>query len=72
MSSQLRLTTADMTQTLVLEINGEDSPQNKAQRGALDLWVNAVNAKGVFAKRAGRNDSVSEGLLRSALCVLPH
>ena len=48
MSSHKRLTTADMTQTLVLEINREDSPQNKAQRGALDLWVNAVNAKGGF------------------------
>ncbi|MEO8384095.1 MAG: DEAD/DEAH box helicase family protein [Betaproteobacteria bacterium] len=34
--------------TLVLEIKGEDSPQNKAKRDALDLWVNAVNAKGGF------------------------
>ncbi len=34
--------------TLVLEIKGEDSPQNVAKRDALNLWVNAVNAKGGF------------------------
>jgi type III restriction enzyme len=34
--------------TLVLEIKGEDSEQNKAKRLALDVWVKAVNAKGGF------------------------
>lgn len=34
--------------TLVLEIKGEDSQQNKAKRSALDLWVKGVNAKGGF------------------------
>lgn len=34
--------------TLVLEIKGEDSPQNAAKRDALKLWVDAVNAKGGF------------------------
>lgn len=34
--------------TLILEVKGEDSPQNKEKRAALDLWVKAVNAKGGF------------------------
>ena len=34
--------------TLVLEVKGEDSPQNKEKRAALDMWVKAVNAKGGF------------------------
>ena len=34
--------------TLVLEINGEDSEQNRAKRAALDAWVQAINAKGGF------------------------
>lgn len=34
--------------TLVLEIKGEDSDQNKAKRAALDLWVKAVNERGGF------------------------
>ena len=34
--------------TLVLEIKGEDSEQNRAKRAALDAWVQAVNAKGGF------------------------
>lgn len=34
--------------TLVLEIKGEDSPQNTAKRDALRQWVVAVNAKGGF------------------------
>lgn len=33
---------------LVLEIKGEDSPQNKAKRDALAEWVLAVNAAGGF------------------------
>jgi type III restriction enzyme len=36
--------------TLVLEIKGEDSEQNRAKRAALDVWVKAVNAKGGFGK----------------------
>jgi type III restriction enzyme len=36
--------------TLVLEIKGEDSPQNVAKRDALKLWVSAVNAKGGFGQ----------------------
>jgi type III restriction enzyme len=34
--------------TLVLEIKGEDSDQNRAKRDALDQWVKAVNTKGGF------------------------
>lgn len=34
--------------TLILEIKGEDSEQNRAKRAALDTWVQAVNAKGGF------------------------
>jgi type III restriction enzyme len=34
--------------TLVLEIKGEDSEQNRAKRAALDAWVQGVNAKGGF------------------------
>ena len=34
--------------TLVLEIKGEDSPQNQAKRDALAQWVKAVNAHGGF------------------------
>ncbi|GAB2660673.1 DEAD/DEAH box helicase family protein [Arenimonas aestuarii] len=34
--------------TLVLEIKGEDSDQNKAKRSALEVWVRGVNQKGGF------------------------
>ncbi len=34
--------------TLVLEIKGEDSEQNRSKRSALDAWVKGVNAKGGF------------------------
>lgn len=34
--------------TLVLEIKGEDSDQNRAKRLALDAWVQGVNAQGGF------------------------
>ncbi len=34
--------------SLVLEIKGQDSDQNKAKRIALDMWVKAVNQKGGF------------------------
>lgn len=33
---------------LILEIKGEDSPQNQAKRQALDAWVKGVNARGGF------------------------
>lgn len=36
--------------TLVLEIKGEDDPQNKAKRSALDAWVQGVNQKGGFGQ----------------------
>lgn len=38
--------------TLVLEVKGEDSPQDQAKRAALDLWVKAVNAHGGFGNWA--------------------
>jgi len=34
--------------TLVLEVKGEDSEQNREKRAALDTWVKAVNTKGGF------------------------
>ncbi|MBL6750468.1 MAG: DEAD/DEAH box helicase family protein [Nevskia sp.] len=34
--------------TLVLEIKGQDSPQDQEKRSALSLWVTAVNTKGGF------------------------
>ena len=36
--------------TLVLEIKGEDSPQNRAKRDALGEWVAAVNSVGGFGR----------------------
>jgi type III restriction enzyme len=36
--------------TLVLEIKGEDSEQNRAKRSTLDAWVKGVNAKGGFGE----------------------
>lgn len=36
--------------TLVLEIKGTDSPQNKAKRAALDEWVRAINSSGGFGQ----------------------
>lgn len=35
-------------ETLILEIKGQDSEQNRAKRSALDLWVKAINEKGGF------------------------
>lgn len=35
---------------LVLEIKGQDSPQNKAKREALDEWVRAVSSYGGFGE----------------------
>lgn len=34
--------------TLVLEIKGQDTPQNKSKRSALDAWVREINSKGGF------------------------
>jgi type III restriction enzyme len=34
--------------TLILEVKGEDSEQNRAKRSALDAWVKGVNTKGGF------------------------
>jgi type III restriction enzyme len=34
--------------TLILEIKGEDSEQDKGKRAALDAWMKAVNASGGF------------------------
>ena len=34
--------------TLVLEIKGEDSPQDQAKGRAMDQWVLAVNSQGGF------------------------
>lgn len=34
--------------TLVLEIKGQDTEQNRAKRSALDAWVRGVNEKGGF------------------------
>jgi type III restriction enzyme len=34
--------------TLVLEIKGQDSEQERAKRSAMDTWVKGVNAKGGF------------------------
>jgi type III restriction enzyme len=38
--------------TLVLEVKGEDSDQNREKRAALDEWVRAVNEDGRFGKWA--------------------
>lgn len=38
----------DNGKTLVLEIKGIDSEQNRAKRAALDEWIRAVNEKGGF------------------------
>jgi type III restriction enzyme len=38
--------------TLILEIKGQDTPQDKAKRDAIKLWVKAVNAKGGFGRWA--------------------
>ncbi len=36
--------------TLVLEIKGQDTEQNRAKRAALDAWVKGINEKGGFGK----------------------
>lgn len=55
--------------TLVLEVKGQDSPQDQAKRAALELWVQAVNAHGGFGtwvadavvgSAAGMNDAVQK------------
>ena len=37
---------------VALEIKGNDSPQNKAKRDALNEWVTAINAVGGFGRWA--------------------
>lgn len=36
--------------TLVLEVKGQDSEQNRAKRQAMDTWVSAVNEQGGFGE----------------------
>ena len=36
--------------TLVLEVKGQDSEQNRAKRAAMDTWVRAVNEQGGFGQ----------------------
>ena len=36
--------------TLVLEIKGQDSEQNRAKRAAMDTWIRAVNEQGGFGQ----------------------
>lgn len=36
--------------TLVLEVKGQDSEQNRAKRAAMDTWVKAVNEQGGFGQ----------------------
>lgn len=36
--------------TLVLEVKGQDSDQNRAKRAAMDVWVKAVNEQGGFGQ----------------------
>lgn len=38
--------------TLVVEVKGQDSPQNEAKRAALDEWVRAVTSHGGFGRWA--------------------
>lgn len=54
--------------TLVLEVKGQDSPQDQAKRAALQLWVEAVNQHGGFGtwvadavvgSAAGMNDVIA-------------
>ncbi len=37
-------------ETLVIEIKGQDSEQDRAKRAALDAWVTGVNARGGFGR----------------------
>jgi type III restriction enzyme len=43
----LRLKTEMM---LILEVKGQDSPQNQAKRAALDEWTRAVTEQGGFGR----------------------
>ncbi len=36
--------------TLVLEVKGQDSEQNRAKRAAMDIWMRAVNEQGGFGQ----------------------
>lgn len=41
---------SDPGKTLVLEVKGQDSEQNKAKRAAMRTWIQAVNEHGGFGK----------------------
>ncbi len=62
--------------TLVLEIKGEDSEQNRAKLAAMSAWVDAVNGKGGFGLvlrcrlRDGK-DAGRAGVAREIACCLP-
>jgi type III restriction enzyme len=54
---------------LILEVKGEDSPQNKAKRAALDEWIQCVNKQGGFGQwiaAVSFNPSDVEGILKKA------
>jgi type III restriction enzyme len=54
---------------LILEVKGEDSPQNKAKRAALDEWIQCVNTHGGFGRWAADvsfNPSDIHGILAKA------
>lgn len=62
--------------TLVLEIKGEDSPQDQAKRRAMDQWVQAVNAQGglgtwawdvVVGSAAGLQDVIAKHASRAGV-----
>jgi type III restriction enzyme len=36
--------------TLVLEVKGQDSEQNRAKRAAMEIWIQAVNEQGGFSQ----------------------
>ena len=56
--------------TLVLEIKGQDSEQNRAKRLALDVWVKAMNQKGGFGTWCW--DVVKEAPARMHDVILEH
>jgi len=54
---------------LILEVKGEDSPQNKAKRAALDEWIQCVNNQGGFGRWTAAvsfNPNDVDGILKKA------
>jgi type III restriction enzyme len=54
---------------LVLEVKGQDSPQNQAKRAGLDEWARAVTSHGGFGRWAwavSRTPSDLADLVRAA------